>query len=86
MAFHHINETKTLSTFHQRYSVLFFQDLRGTITNTSQGAQNQILKLGLLPSHEDLNQCLHSMSAFNYGEQLCRYIDRASEQLLGGSF
>ena len=58
----------------------------GTIINTSQGAQNQILKLGLLPSHKDFNHCLHSMSVFNYGEQLCRYIDRASEQLLGGSF
>ena len=63
-----------------------WNNVMGTIINTSQGAQNQILKLVLLPSHEDFNQCLHSMSVFNYGEQLCSYIDRASKQLLRDSF
>lgn len=43
----------------------------GTITNTSQGPQNKILKLDLLLSHEALNQCLLNTSVFNYVELLC---------------
>lgn len=39
----------------------------GTITNTmSQGAQNKILKSGLLVSQEGFNGCLLNIYVFNY--------------------